>query len=263
MVGALFIFVLVANAVTNHFRQQITVQVFFKEDVSEQEALQFKKQLEGKENTAGIIYTSREDAAQSYKDEIGEDFVNFLGYNPLLASLDLTVKSGHSSNDKMEELVRDIEQSELVHEVVYQKGLLQNVNENMGKWGLGLLIIGILFLIIAVVLIVNTIELAIFSQRFLIKSMQLVGATHWFIQKPFLKKGLWFGFVSSVFALGIIFGLLFYFRNDLSDVIEILKQNHRLIMLIAGVVVTGLLISWIATAFAVRRFVRLEQSKLY
>lgn len=263
MVGALFIFVLVANAVTHHFKQQITVQVFLKETSSEQEILQFKKQLEGLDHTSAVLYTSREEAAQSYKEEIGEDFVNFLGYNPLLSSLDIAVKPGFSSNENMESMVRELEHNDLVQEVVYQKGLLQNVNENMGKWALGLIIIGVLFLIIAVVLIVNTIELAIFSQRFLIKSMQLVGATHWFIQKPFLKRGLWFGFVSSVFALAIIFGLLFYFRVDLTDVIEILKQNNRLLILIGGVVVVGLLISWLATAFAVRRFVRLEQSKLY
>ncbi|MEZ4798964.1 MAG: FtsX-like permease family protein [Flavobacteriales bacterium] len=122
---------------------------------------------------------------------------------------------------------------------------------------------GVLFLIIAVVLIVNTIELAIFSQRFIIKSMQLVGATHWFIQKPFMRKGLIFGLLASVFALAIISSILYYYQNPLADVIQILADNNQFLVLIGAVVATGLLVSWLATAYAVRRFIRINQNDLY
>jgi cell division transport system permease protein len=125
------------------------------------------------------------------------------------------------------------------------------------------MIIGVLLLTIAVVLIVNTIQLAVFSQRFLIKSMQLVGATHWFIQKPFLRRGLWYGLVSSIFALAIIFGVLFYFKQELKDIIEILQDKNSLLFVIAGVITVGLTMSWIATAYAVNRFIRTEAAKLY
>jgi cell division transport system permease protein len=137
------------------------------------------------------------------------------------------------------------------------------MNANLSKWSLGISLIGILLLIIAIVLIVNTIQLAIFSQRFLIKSMQLVGATQWFIQKPFLRRGLWFGFLASMIALAILFMLLYAFRSDLQDMINILQEKQRLLTLIGGVLLIGLFLSGIATLYAVNRFIRTEASKLY
>jgi cell division transport system permease protein len=118
-------------------------------------------------------------------------------------------------------------------------------------------------LIIAIVLIVNTIQLAIFSQRFLIKSMQLVGATHWFIQKPFLRRGIWFGFLASMLALATLFMLLYAFRADLQDMINILQEKQRLLALIGGVLIIGLFLSGIATVYAVNRFIRTDADKLY
>jgi cell division transport system permease protein len=263
MVGILFIFLLVANAVTEHFKEQLTVQLFLKEGATEEEILIFKKEIEGKSFAGDVSYTSAQQAAQVMQQELGEEFVDFLGYNPLPASIDIKVNPSFSALDSLETMIADIDQNSMVNETVYQKGLLQQVNENIGKWGLGLLVVGILFLIIAVVLIVNTIELAIFSQRFIIKSMQLVGATHWFIQKPFLKRGLWFGFISSILALTLLSAILFYLREPLRDVVEILIQGYRFFILLGGIVITGLAVSWLATAYAVRRFVRLSQSDLY
>jgi cell division transport system permease protein len=263
MVGILFIFLLVANAVTEHFKEQLTVQLFIKEGAAEEEILIFKKEIEGKSFAGEVSYTSAQQAAQVMQQELGEEFVDFLGYNPLPASIDIKVNPSFSALDSLESMISEIDQNSMVSETVYQKGLLQQVNENIGKWGLGLLVVGVLFLIIAVVLIVNTIELAIFSQRFIIKSMQLVGATHWFIQKPFLKRGLWFGFISSILALTLLSGILFYLREPLRDVVEILVQGYRFIILLVGIMVTGLAVSWLATAYAVRRFVRLSQSELY
>ena len=263
MVGILFIFLLVANAVTEHFKEQLTVQLFIKEGADEEEILIFKKEIEGKSFAGEVSYTSAQQAAQAMQEELGEEFVDFLGYNPLPASIDIKVNPRFSALDSLETMISEIDQNSMVSETVYQKGLLQQVNENIGKWGLGLLVVGVLFLIIAVVLIVNTIELAIFSQRFIIKSMQLVGATHWFIQKPFLKRGLWFGFISSILALTLLSGILFYLREPLRDVVEILVQGYRFIILLVGIMVTGLAVSWLATAYAVRRFARLSQSELY
>lgn len=263
MVGALFIFLLVANAVTSHFKEQLTVQVFLKETASEQEILRFKKELEVKEYTGEVKYVSKEEAAEIMQKEIGEEFVDFLGYNPLLPSLDVKINPNYSNIDSLYKEFDALGELQLVDSVEYHKDLLQNINENIAKWGLGLLILGALFLVIAVVLIINTIELAIFSQRFLIKSMQLVGATHWFIQKPFLKKGLRFGFVSSILALTILSALLLYLREPLADVINILLESYRYVILIGGTLLCGILVSWIATAYAVRRFVKLSQNDLY
>lgn len=263
MVGLLLIFLLVAKSVTQHFREQLTVQLFIKEGVPEDEILMFKKEIESKDYSGEVSYVSAEQAAEIMQEQIGEEFVDFLGYNPLLPSIDVKIDPQYAALDSLETEIADISSNSIIDSVEYQKDLLQKVNENIGKWGLGLFIIGALFLIIAVVLIVNTIELAIFSQRFIIKSMQLVGATHWFIQKPFLKKGLYFGLLGSIFALAILSGTLLYLREPLSDVIDILADSNRFIYLLIAVPATGLLVSWLATAYAVRRFVKLGHSELY
>jgi cell division transport system permease protein len=263
MVGALFIFLMVTQAVSHHFKEQLTVQVMLKDEAPEGEVVMLRKRIEGEPYSGGVSLTTKEQAAAIMQEELGEEFVEFLGYNPLPASLDIKISPEYSGLDSLQVQLKKLEANEWVKEVVYQKSLLQMVNENMAKLGLGMLVLGILFLVIAVVLIVNTIELAIFSQRFIIKSMQLVGATHWFIQKPFLSRGLWYGALSSLFALVILSALLFAFRHDLSDVIAILQGEQRMLWMAALVFGTGLTISWLSTAYAVRRFVRLKQDDLY
>jgi cell division transport system permease protein len=263
MVGLLLVVALLATSLSNHYRGQVVVQLMMEEGVAEEDIFQLKKRLDGETFTASTKYTSSQEAAQSMQEELGEEFVQFLGYNPLPASIDIRMNPTFNQQDGLQQVITDLESNPIVHEVVYQEDLLQQMNANLSKWSLGLVIIGALLLIIAVVLIVNTIQLAIFSQRFLIKSMQLVGATRWFIQKPFLKRGLWYGFISSVFALAIIFAVLYYFRNDFQDIIEILREQNRLLILIGGVFSIGLLMSWLATAYAVRKFVRTEAAKLH
>ncbi len=263
LVGVLLIVSLIGISVTNHYRGQVVIQVMLEDEASDSEIHQLKKQIEGSEYAASATYTSKEDAAKLMQEELGEEFVDFLGHNPLPASIDIQLSPDFDQDEALKEVISDLQQNDVVREVIYQKNLLQQMNANLSKWSLGIMIIGALLLIIAVVLIINTIQLAVFSQRFLIKSMQLVGATHWFIQNPFLRRGLWYGFVSSIFALAIIFGVLFYFREDLADVIEILQDKNSLIFVILGVIAVGLIMSWIATAYAVRRFIRTEAAKLY
>ena len=187
MVGLLLIVALLATSLSNHYRGQVVVQLMMKEGVAEEDIFQLKKRLDGEAFTAATKYTSSEEAAKSMQEELGEEFVEFLGYNPLPASIDISLNPSFNQQEGLQGAIAELEKNPIVHEVVYQEDLLQQMNNNLSKWSLGLVIIGALLLVIAVVLIVNTIQLAIFSQRFLIKSMQLVGATRWFIQKPFLK----------------------------------------------------------------------------
>ena len=254
---------LLGHSLSDHYRGQVVVQLMLTDQATESEILSFKKRLEGEEYVASVTYISKEEAAQIMEEELGEEFVDFIGYNFLPASLDVRLNAAAGKEMKTEALIGEWQQNSLVHQVEYQKDLLQKLNTNLNKWTLALSIVGILLLVIAIVLIVNTIELAVFSQRFLIKSMQLVGATHWFIQKPFLRRGLLYGFISSLIALVLLFGFLYFVREELSYAIEVLKDKNQFLMLIVGVVVIGLLISLIATAFAVRRFIRIETSKLY
>jgi cell division transport system permease protein len=263
LVGTLLIVSLLGTAVTGHYRGQVVVQIMLADDVEEQEVQLLKKRLEGEPYTSEASYLSKEEAAAMMQEELGEEFVDFLGYNPLPASIDIHIKPEFSDENKLAEIVKELEKNTAINEVVFQHDLLRQMNSNLSKWSLGISLIGIVLLIIAIVLIVNTIQLAIFSQRFLIKSMQLVGATHWFIQKPFLRRGLWFGFLASMLALAILFMLLYVYRSDLQDMIEILQEKQRLLALIGGVLIIGLFLSGIATVYAVNRFIRTDASKLY
>ena len=263
LVGTLLIVSLLGKAVTGHYRGQVVVQVMIADDVEEKDAQLLKKHIEGEAYTAEASYLSKEEAAALMQDELGEEFVDFLGYNPLPASIDIHIKPEFSDEDKLVEIVNELEKNTSVNEVVFQHDLLKQMNANLSKWSLGISLIGVVLLIIAIVLIVNTIQLAIFSQRFLIKSMQLVGATHWFIQKPFLRRGLWFGFLASLLALATIFMLLFAFRSDLQEMINILQEKQRLLALIGGVLLIGLFLSGISTVYAVNRFIRTDSDKLY
>jgi len=263
LVGVLLIVALLGTSLRNHYLGQVVVQVLLKDDAREQDILQFKKRIEGEGYAAAVTYVSKQQASEMMQAELGEEFVDFLGYNPLPASLDIRMNAQSSEEEALNAIVKNIEAQPLVHEVIYQEDMLRQMNANLAKWSIGLMIIGALLLIIAVVLIVNTIQLAIFSQRFLIKSMQLVGATGWFIQKPFLRRGIWYGFVSSIFALAVLFGVIYYFRNDLKDIIAILQQQQNFLILIGGVLAVGLIMSWLATAYAVRRFIRTEAAKLH
>lgn len=263
LVGTLLIVGLLGSSVTEHYRGQVVVQVMMVDDAEESEIQHLKKKLEGEPFASQVTYLSKEEAAAMMEEELGEEFVDFLGYNPLPASLDIHVKPEFSRDNKIEAIVGDLEKNPAVSEVVFQHDLLRQMNSNLSKWSIGISLVGIVLLIIAIVLIVNTIQLAIFSQRFIIKSMQLVGATHWFIQKPFIKKGLWFGFMAALFALVTIFSMLYTFRSELQDVIMILQESRRLLVLIGGVLVIGLFLSGIATLYAVNRFIRTEASKLY
>jgi cell division transport system permease protein len=263
LVGTLLIVTLLGSSVTGHYRGQVVVQVMMADDVEESEIQHLKKQIEGEPFAAQVSYLSKEEAAGMMEEELGEEFVDFLGYNPLPASLDIHVKPEFSNEENIATVVAELEKNPAVNEVVFQHDLLRQMNANLSKWSLGISLVGVVLLIIAIVLIVNTIQLAIFSQRFIIKSMQLVGATHWFIQKPFMKRGLWFGFLASLLALMIIFILLYMFRGELQDVILILQEKQRLPVLMGGVMVIGLFLSGVATLYAVNRFIRTESSKLY
>lgn len=263
LVGTLLIVSLLGGAVTSHYRGQVIVQIMIADDVTEQDAQLLKKHLEGEPYTAEASYLSKEEAAALMQEELGEEFVDFLGYNPLPASIDIHVKPEFSEDQQLAEIVGELEKNTAINEVVFQPDLLRQMNANLGKWSLGISLIGIVLLLIAIVLIVNTIQLAIFSQRFLIKSMQLVGATQWFIQKPFLRRGLWFGFLASLLALAVLFVLLIVFRAELQDMITILQEKQRLLTLIGGVLLIGLFLSSVATLYAVNRFIRTDASKLY
>ncbi|MDZ4824252.1 MAG: permease-like cell division protein FtsX [Flavobacteriales bacterium] len=263
ILGVVVILYFLAGALTSHYTEQLTVQVYLIPDVAEKDVLQLKKELEGEDFTGAVTYLSAAEAAAQFSKELGQDFVDVSGFNPLPATLDIKVDKDFRELAKLEAALNPLRNHALVDDLVYQKGMVQQMYENIGKLSIGFFLVGLLLLVIAVALINNTIMLAIFSQRFIIKSMQLVGATHWFIQKPFLWRGLKYGLVSSLFAITLLCAVLYTFRETLASVLEVLGSQYRYLWVMLAIAGTGLLVSWISTAFAVRRFVVLKQEKLY
>lgn len=263
VLGVVFILYFVVSGVATYYEEQIVVNVFIRNDVDENEVMTLKKKIEGEDYARSVSYLSARDAAEQFKKEIGHDFEEVAGYNPLQATLEIKLNAGFTSPDVLEKSIEPLRHESIVDDVMYKKGLLQQVHENKGKWSIAFLLVGALLLVIAVALINNTIMLAVFSQRFIIKSMQLVGATQWFIQKPFLWRGIKYGLISALFALTILSTLLWYLRDQVPMFVNVLLDNYRYLYVAAAVAGTGLLVSWFSTALAVRRFVVLKQEKLY
>jgi cell division transport system permease protein len=263
LVGILIMVGLLGISVTTHYRSQVVLQIMLRDEAPADQVQDLTSKVQTSGYAAEVVFTTKEQAARMMEEELGEEFVGFLGYNPLPASIDLKLNPDFNQEEQLDSLVSQLEKHPATYEVVYQKDLLEQMNRNLSKWSIALVLIGALLMVIALVLIVNTIQLAIFSQRFLIKSMQLVGATRWFIQKPFLRRGLWYGLVSGVFALFVIFVSLYYFREEAADFIEVLLADNGLLYLIVGVLGVGLVLSWLATAYAVNRYLRTEAAKLY
>ena len=263
MLGVLAVLLFTTDSVSKHFKEDVSINLMMKTDVSEPDVLKFKKILETEKFTSSAEYISKDKAAQIQTKELGEDFVSFLGENPLPASIDLHLDSKYTRLDSIDWIIIDLNKNPMIHEVVYHPGLIKTMNDNLSKIGFGLLIFSALLLIIAVALINNTIRLAVFSKRFIIKSMQLVGATHGFIRRPFVLKGIWYGFISAVFSLGIIFGLLYLLQDQIPEIPEILIEGNYLPWLVVFLFGTGIFIAWISTQLAVRKYIRMRQDQMY
>lgn len=223
--------------------------------------MKFRKQLDLEAYTRETRYVTAEEAAERLKADMGEDFLGVLGANPLLPSIELHVKEPWAGADSLKWIAEHLRQDRRVQEVQYNPMLVENMDRNLGRLRWVLLGFSALLLVIAVLLINNTIRLAIYSKRFLIRTMYLVGATGWFIKKPFLGRSLWHGLIAAVLAIGLLVGavqLLLHFIPDMA----ILVQPLPMALLLGGVVVAGLVLSLLSTWFAVRRYIRMDMDEL-
>lgn len=262
MLGLLGIILLNAKQLSDHVKQNIGFSLYLQENVTPNEIAKLQEVLEAKEYTNRIEYIDKEKAAEMLKKDLGEDFVEFLGYNPLLGSIDLYLNSAFAEEASVEKIESELKRFPAVKMVDYQKDLIAAVNANVKRIGIILLGFSALLLIVVIALINNTIRLAIYSKRFLIKTMQLVGATGAFIRRPFVARGVLNGFISGIIALLLLSGVLFSIRNNVPDFFEL--QNFNVyIILFSGVILLGILISWISTSLAVRKFLRIQSGDLY
>ncbi len=264
LVALLLVFWILGSALTDHFHDQLVAQVMFIPDAQETDLMLFKKQIEGEAYCESTQFISSADAAEIMKKELGNDFVaGVLGYNPLPASLDVRMNPNAADVETLRKTAENWKRNPLVKDVIIQESLIQKINDNIAHWSLILMIIAGLLMMISIVLIVNTVELTIFSQRFIIRSMQLVGATKWFIIKPFVLKSLWQGLRATLIALLLIFTGLFFIMQDWPVIISVLMEKGRIFWVVLGTAVVGLSVSTLSTYFSVRKFVKLRYDEMH
>jgi cell division transport system permease protein len=262
MLGLLGLIILHAKKLSDYVKENISLSVIINENIIDAKILEFQKRLDISPYVKSTEYITKERAATELKRELGEDFISFLGYNPLLPSIDVHLKADYTNNDSIKKIEQQLTSDNIVKEVFYQKSLVDLVNENVKKISYVILGFSALLIIIAIALINNTIRLSVYSRRFLIRSMQLVGATQSFIRKPFVVLGVIQGLIGSMVAILLLIGVLFISQKQLPELIEL--QDINLFLTLFGlVVVLGILFSWLSTYFAVMKYLRISTDKLY
>ncbi len=262
MTGLLGLILVHAKNLSNYVKENIVLNIIVNDGAKEVDITALQKQLDANPQVLKTQYVSKELAARNLTKDLGEDFVDFLGYNPLLSSIDVYMKADYANNESIEAFTVQLNKNPLVKEVIYQKSLIDMVNQNIRGIGLMILAFGGILLVIAVALINNTIRLAIYSQRFLIKSMQLVGATKGFIRKPFLTYGIMHGLLAGLIAIILLLLALYFAQQQVPEMI-ILRNWYEFTLVFVGVIGIGILISGLSTYFAVSKFLHLKTQDLY
>lgn len=262
--GFLGLIILHANNLSNYIRENIGFEIIMNPDAKEADIVYLQKTLDAKAYTKSTEYITREEASKRLTEALGEDFITFLGEenNPLLPSIDVRFRAGWANNDSLAVIEQFIVANEAVKEVYYQKSLVHLINSNIRKISIVLVAISLLLLIIATALINNTIRLSVYSRRFAIRSMQLVGATQGFIRRPFVMRGVYQGLLSGVIALALLSSILAAARENLPE-LALLSSPELMIFLYGIVLLTGIIVSGISTLLAVGRYLNMHPDKLY
>ena len=241
-----------------------------KEGVKQIDIMQLQDELQTYNFVQESYFTSKEKATKDLKENLGEDFVDFLGYSPLLSSIDIRLVPEYVNTDSLKMIKGLLVENNSVHEVYYQSNIVEKLNNNIKKLSVLLLGFSILLFIISITLINNTIRLSVYSKRFLIRTMHLVGATHIFIQKPFLEKSIYQGIYSAIIAMFMMLGVLGLLKSGFQDYIStetgsFLNKNDFISIGIVFIIifVVGILVNWLSTFLAVRKYIRIEEKNLY
>ena len=262
LLGVLGLLVFNTKKLADHFKEQITISVFLKDTAKPVEVDQLQKSLAMAEYTKSATYVSKEDAAEQYSEDIGENFQEFLGYNPLKNAFDVQLNAEFVSPEQVAEIAENLASKSFVEEVSYDQPLISLLNDNVQKISLWILLASAIFTVIAVLLINSSIRLSIYSKRFIIKTMQMVGATKTFIRRPFILNNMKLGFYGGLIAVLALGGSVFYLNKTFPE-LGILENIPLLVGLFMGVLLLGLLISFLSTFFATQRFLNLRTNDLY
>lgn len=262
MLGVLGLIILHAKKLSDYVKENIGVRIMMKEDAREADIIQLQKTLDAKIYVKYTEYITPEKAAEEMKKELGEDFISFLGYNPLPPSIDLRLKADFTSMKDIEFIKKEILVNQAVKEIFYQKSLVQSINTNLNRISLALLGFSSLLMLIAIALINNTIRLSVFAKRLLIRSMQLLGATQSFIRRPFILKSIFQGIYAALIAIVLISVLVYFSLQELPELIEI-QDINLFITLFCIIICCGILISWCSTYFAIKKYLKMQPDDLY
>jgi cell division transport system permease protein len=243
-------------------KENIGFQVILRDNVKEVDIQKMLKNLDASDYVKSTEFITKEEAADRLQKDLGEDFISFLGMNPLHPSINVHLRAQYANSDSLVWIEKEMLESNLVQEVVYQPSLIRQVNENVKAISLGVLVISALLMVIALALINNTIRLSIYSKRFLIKTMQLVGATQGFIRRPFVLTGIRHGIYGAIIAILLLIGFLYVLQKQLPELAS-LQDEKMLASLFGIVIVLGIVITWISTSMAVRKYLRLRSDDLH
>jgi cell division transport system permease protein len=262
LIGMLGVVLLNANRLAKYVRENIGVTLILKDGMERNEIAELETLLKTTEFVKSVEYIDKETAAEKLKQELGEDFTGFLGYNPLFSSLDVKLRAAYAVPEKIDELKLKFMAYPQVREVSFQHDLMNIINENVKKIGLILVFFSALLLFIFSALINNTIRISIYAQRFIINTMLLVGATSRFIRAPFIRRSIWYGIVGALAANLLIFVLMMSYSPQLSGIIEL--EDIRIFgFVFFGVLVFGVFLSWFSTFIAVNKFIRSKFDELF
>ena len=262
LLGLLGMLVLNAKKVSDHFKEQVVVTIYLKDSAKDVEIKQLEKSLALSDYVKSTEFVSKEQAAESMKAENGEDFMEFLGFNPLQNSIDVHVKADFVTAEQLEVISDEALTKNFVDEVRYDSDLVTLMNNNVKRISFWILVISALFTLIAVLLINSSIRLSVYSKRFTIKTMQMVGATKQFIRRPFVWKSVRLGVIGAVLAM-IGMAIVLYYVNKTFPELNLLNNTVLLAMLFIGIFLLGILITWISTFIATQRFLNLKTDQLY
>lgn len=262
VLGLFGLLVINAKVIANEVKENFAITILLSNEAPEVEVRQFQKSLELTPYVKTTEFISKEEAAEELRQELAEDFMEFLGYNPLLNSIEVKLKADYVNEEQLTFLEKEYGKEEFVKEVVYDKPLIQMMNENIERIGIFLIAGSVLLLLIAIALINSSIRLSIYSRRFLIKTMQLVGATKSFIRQPFIWRSLRHGVFGALVALAFLSVLIYYVSMNIPGFTE-LQDPIKLGALYGGIILIGILISMSCTFFALRKYLKLTTDQLY
>lgn len=262
LLGILGFFVINSKKLSDDFKEEIVMTVFFKNEATDSTMVAFGEELKAAQFVKSSDYVTKEQAAKMHTDIIGEDFMTFLGANPLQNSYDIHLKAAYIDTENIRKIESRFLANEMIADIVYDKQLVSLVNDNIKKVSMWILIISGILALIAVLLINSSMRLSIYSNRFIIKTMQMVGATKSFIRKPFIWRSIRLGVIGAVLAIFALIGTLIYIDNTFPS-LTILEDQLMVGLVLLSVLVVGVLITWVSTFFATQKYLNLRTDDLY